>query len=91
MMDFALKYRKTIDDVTADKKLKLRSYELDNEEWKIIEELVSVLRVMISFFSVGSARLIKHGSATNRQHFISRRIVLVLQQLYRQWTQSATH
>jgi len=45
MMAFALKYRKPIDSVTADKSLKLRKYELDNEGWGIIEQLVSVLQV----------------------------------------------
>lgn len=45
MMVFALKYRKPIDSITADKSLKLRKYELDNEGWGIIEQLVSVLQV----------------------------------------------
>ena len=30
---FALKYRTAIDRVTGDKSLKLRRYELDNEDW----------------------------------------------------------
>ena len=34
-----------IDRVTGDKGLKLRRYELDNEDWVIIEDLVSVLEV----------------------------------------------
>ena len=45
MMNFALKYRTAIDRVTSDKSLKLRRYELDNEDWVIIEGLVSVLEV----------------------------------------------
>jgi hypothetical protein len=45
MMNFALKYRMAIDRVTGDKSLKLRRYELDNEDWVIIEDLVSVLEV----------------------------------------------
>jgi hypothetical protein len=49
MMEFALKYRKPIDDITADKKLKLRKYELDNDDWKIIEDLVAVLHVCDEF------------------------------------------
>ncbi len=52
MMVFALEYRKPIDSITADKSLKLRRYELDNEGWGIIEQLVSVLQV--SIFSLSS-------------------------------------
>jgi hypothetical protein len=45
MMEFALKYRKPIDAITADKSLKLRKYELDNDDWAIIGDLVAVLEV----------------------------------------------
>ena len=45
MMNFTLKYRMEIDRVTGDKSLKLRRYELDNEDWVIIEHLVSMLEV----------------------------------------------
>jgi hypothetical protein len=45
MMAFAIMYRKSIDDVTANKKLKLCQFELDNDDWKIIEDLVVVLQV----------------------------------------------
>ena len=43
MMKFALVYRNAIDKITADKALKLRKYELDNVDWAIIKDLVSVL------------------------------------------------
>jgi hypothetical protein len=36
-------YRKAVDQVTADKGLKLRKYELDNNDWVIVGDLVSVL------------------------------------------------
>ena len=45
MMDFILKYRHAIDQITADKVLKLRKYKLDNDDWAIIEDLVAVLEV----------------------------------------------
>jgi hypothetical protein len=45
MMSFALNYRTAIDSITADKGLKLRKYELDDEDWTIIGDLVSVLAV----------------------------------------------
>jgi len=52
MIVFAIKYRKPIDSITADKSLKLRKYELDNEGWNIIEQLVSVLHVNTIIHSV---------------------------------------
>ena len=45
MMKFALAYRTAIDKITADKALKLRKYELDNDDWVIIEDLVGILEV----------------------------------------------
>jgi len=41
---FVLAYKKAIDQVTADKALKLRKYELNND-WAIVEDLVSILEV----------------------------------------------
>lgn len=45
MMAFAIWYRQPIDAITADKKLKLRKFELDSDEWKVIEDLVQILEV----------------------------------------------
>jgi hypothetical protein len=45
MLRFAVKYRIVIDSITADKSLKLRKFELDNDDWKILHDLVSVLEV----------------------------------------------
>jgi hypothetical protein len=45
MLRFVLTHRVAIDKVTADKGLKLRKYELDNDDWIIIKDLVSVLEV----------------------------------------------
>lgn len=45
MLKLALKYRVVVDDVTADKPLKLRKYELDDEDWTIIADLMRVLKV----------------------------------------------
>ena len=44
MLSFALRYRKPIDNITADKEYKLRKYELEEADWAIVEELVSVLK-----------------------------------------------
>ena len=45
MMHFVLTYWKAIDQITADKGLKLRKYELDNDDWVVVEDLVNVLKV----------------------------------------------
>jgi hypothetical protein len=45
MLQFSLEYRAPIDMITADKQLKLRKYELDEEDWLIVYELVSILQV----------------------------------------------
>jgi hypothetical protein len=51
MMKFALKYCKPIDSITTDKMLKLQKFELDNDDWVIIEDLVTVLKVCNCFYS----------------------------------------
>jgi len=48
MMEFALKFQRPIDTITANKELKLRKYELDNDDWKVVEDLVAVLKVRLS-------------------------------------------
>jgi len=50
MLQFVIKYRKAIDAITADKSLKMRKYELDNDDWQIINDLVSVLAVRASLY-----------------------------------------
>ena len=50
MMKFVLAYRVVIDKVTADKGLRLRKYELNNDDWDIINDLVGVLEVCQSCF-----------------------------------------
>jgi hypothetical protein len=49
MLNVALEYRKVIDTITANKSLKMRQYELDDEGWDIIKDLLRVLKVNFSF------------------------------------------
>jgi hypothetical protein len=49
MLRFAVKYRIVIDSTTADKSLKLRKFELDNDDWKIVNNLVSILEVRVLY------------------------------------------
>jgi hypothetical protein len=50
MLDFAILYREAIDTMTANRLLKLRQFELDNEEWEIAERLRDTLRVWFIYF-----------------------------------------
>jgi hypothetical protein len=45
MLSVAMKYCKVIDDITANKSLKLQQYELNDEGWDIIRELLHILKV----------------------------------------------
>ena len=45
MMKFVVAYQAAIDKITADKAFKLRKYELNNDDWVIMEDIVSVLKV----------------------------------------------
>ena len=55
LLEFAVKYRQAIDALTADKQLKLRKYELFDDDWRIIDELVSVLQVRGECFLYANA------------------------------------
>lgn len=52
MLKFALENHVAIDTITAEHHMKLHSYELGKEEWKIVEELCDVLKVWSFVFSI---------------------------------------
>ena len=45
MLEFAIRYRSAIDDITGDKSANLRKYELDDDEWRIAVQLQNTLKV----------------------------------------------
>ena len=45
MLEFAVSYRKALDDLTNNRDMKLRSYELSEEEWIISGQLADILKV----------------------------------------------
>lgn len=45
VLDYALKHRKVVDAVTQRRDLKLRKYELADDEWELVEQLHEVLGV----------------------------------------------
>jgi hypothetical protein len=49
MLDFAVKYREPLDSITGNQKMKLRHYELTEEDWEITTQLRDVLKVCYQF------------------------------------------
>jgi hypothetical protein len=45
MLVFALSYREALDSITGNQKMKLRQYELTEEDWQIASKLRDVLKV----------------------------------------------
>jgi hypothetical protein len=45
MLDFTYTYRNAYDEVTANREMSMRNYELSKEEWKIVKDLADVLKV----------------------------------------------
>jgi len=45
MLDFAISYRSALDTVTADRDMKLRQFELSEEDWKMAAHLRDALKV----------------------------------------------
>ena len=45
MLDFAYTYRNAYDEVTANRDMSMRNYEISKEEWKIVKDLADVLKV----------------------------------------------
>jgi hypothetical protein len=45
MLEYALKHRKAVDVVTQQRELGLRKFELSDDEWLVVEQLYSVLKV----------------------------------------------
>ena len=51
MLNIALEYHKVINEITANKALNMRQYELDDEGWDIIKDLLRVLKVRYFFIT----------------------------------------
>jgi hypothetical protein len=49
MLTFALEYRDALELITGNQKMKLRQYELSEEDWHIAGKLRDVLKVHIYF------------------------------------------
>jgi hypothetical protein len=51
MLKFAVDYREALDSITGNQKIKLRQYELDEEDCEIATKLRDVLKVNHLFLS----------------------------------------
>jgi hypothetical protein len=49
MLEFAVEYREALDSITGNQRMKLRQYELSEEDWEIATKLRDVLKVGFSF------------------------------------------
>jgi hypothetical protein len=47
MLDFAYIYRRPYNEICSNRDMKMRLYELSNDEWKIVKDLSDVLKVCI--------------------------------------------
>jgi hypothetical protein len=52
MIKFAIEYCAALDKITADHDMKLRQFELSNEDWDMATELGKALQVCLSFLSL---------------------------------------
>jgi len=50
MLVFAVKYREALESITGNQKMKLRQYELMEEDWHIVGKLHDMLKVRFYLF-----------------------------------------
>ncbi|KAF9222116.1 hypothetical protein BS17DRAFT_709197 [Gyrodon lividus] len=57
MLEYALNHRQAVDSVTQDRALGLRKYELDDDEWNLLEQLHDILKDATLYFSRATPNL----------------------------------
>jgi hypothetical protein len=57
MLEFAVDYQEAIDSITGNQKIKLRQYELSEEDWEIATKLCDVFKVSFFYFLLFSVSL----------------------------------
>jgi hypothetical protein len=67
MLVFALEYRKVIDEISSDRDM--RKYELDEEEWELVQQLCDVLAVHCVRFLIPCHRDSRFPSYSRTQPF----------------------
>ena len=91
MLQMALQYHSAIDHITTDKTLKLRKYELDDDDWEIITDLIRVLKVCIVSYLCGICSW-RVGRFTRTEHCFSLKIPPPPSHMsFQQWTVLMLH
>ena len=67
MLEFAVRYRVAINEITSSKKANLHWYELDGEEWRVAEQLCAALKVRATRWTLELA-LTFYGRCSERRH-----------------------
>jgi hypothetical protein len=49
MLNFAYIYRDTYNELTSNRDMKMRKYEIEDSEWEIVKQLADVLKVSGEF------------------------------------------
>jgi hypothetical protein len=60
MLTIAVEYWAAIDIIIAEKKLMLWKYEMDDEDWEIVKDLIQVLKVNFFLSRINDSLLIIH-------------------------------
>jgi hypothetical protein len=84
MLDFAVEHITAIDTITGDRDMKLRQYELSEEDWDIARQLRDVLKVHGYFFVTFCApnRLIR---SSKTRHYFFHEVHPTSRALYLPW------
>lgn len=77
MVSFAVEYQAAIDEITGDRGMGLRDYELSANEWEIVEQLSELLKVRTTaasfvFVMVDIDRCTCRFSMTPPKYFLAR-------------------
>ncbi len=52
MLSFAYTYRDAYNELTRNRDMKMRKYEIEDSEWEIVKQLADVLKVCVYFFTL---------------------------------------
>ena len=50
MLNFAYTYRDAYNELTSNRDMKMRKYEIEDSEWEIVKQLAAVLKVSSQIF-----------------------------------------
>jgi len=58
MLNFAYTYRDAYNELSSNRDMKMRKFEIEDHEWEIVKQLAEVLKVNCFFFSAQSPDII---------------------------------